>query len=265
MSIHRTSVIEEGAKISDEADIGAFCYVGKDVKLGRVTMASHSKVEGKTSIADGTVISSFACIGGAPQIQDLDLSQVGSLLIGRDCVIREYATVHVGSLIGVGETVIGDNCLLMISTHVAHDCRIGNSVIIANNAAMGGHVVIADNAVLGAGCSIHQNVRIGCHAMIGGCSEVRNDIIPYGLAVPKGGTSLEHLNWRRIKSLGFNSVERNVLRHFFDELLRSDESLILTAQSLLERHAGDGIMGEILQFVLSDSKRGILTPKLVRG
>ncbi len=259
--IHETAIIEAGAEISPEADIQAYCYVGGNVKLGAVKLASHARVEGRTTIGDGSFVASFACVGGDPQIQNFDPTSAGELIIGKNTVIREYVTINTGSPLGVGKTTVGDNCILMISCHIAHDCQIGDNVIMANNSAMAGHVEIGNYAVLGANCHLHQRVRVGQYSMIGGCSVVENDVIPYGLVKPQERDGLEHLNWRRIKNMGIKADEQKALMHFFKELFKSEGALLPKAESMLEKYKDSEIIQNILHFVLSDSDRHIATPK----
>ena len=138
--IHNSSVIDKKAKIGSDVKIGPFCYIGPEVQISNgVELISNVHIEGNTKIGNGTKIFPFASIGTQPQ----DLKYKGesnSLEIGKNNTIREYVTINPGTEGGGGKTVIGNNCLLMISSHVAHDCNIGNDVVIANNVPLGGHV-----------------------------------------------------------------------------------------------------------------------------
>ena len=142
-------------------------------------LISHAVVEGRTKVGENTTIYPFASIGHRPQ----DLKYQGepsTLMIGRNNTIREHVTMNPGTEGGGMVTKVGDDCLFMVGSHVAHDCQLGNSVIMANNATLAGHVEVGDYAVLGGLCAVHQFVRIGRHAMIGGKSAVESDVIPYG-------------------------------------------------------------------------------------
>jgi len=142
--IHNSSVIDKNAKISKDVKIGPFCYIGPNVKLAEnVELVSNVHIEGSTSVGPNTKIFPFASIGTQPQ----DLKFKGektTLEIGKNNLIREYVTINPGTAGGGSKTIIGDNCLFMISSHIAHDCIIGNNVIIANNVPLGGHVTIGD-------------------------------------------------------------------------------------------------------------------------
>ena len=177
--IHNHSIIHSTAKVGKNVQIGPFCIVGKSVKLGDgCKLHSHINIQGDVEIGDNTEIFPFVSIGSIPQ----DLKYKGEktkVRIGSNCKIREYVTVNIGTSGGGGLTSIGDNCLLMIGTHVAHDCSIGNNVIFANHSTLAGHVIVQDYVVVGALSAIHQFSRIGEGAMIGGMSGVTDDVVPF--------------------------------------------------------------------------------------
>ena len=158
--IHNSSVIDKQAKISKNVKIGPFCYIGPNVELADdVELISNVHIEGYTTIGKGTKIFPFASLGTQPQ--DLKFkNEKNSLSVGENNLIREYVTINPGTEGGGSKTTIGNNCLFMISSHVAHDCIIGDNVIIANNVPLGGHVTIEDNVQIGSHCSIYSNSTI---------------------------------------------------------------------------------------------------------
>ena len=160
------AIIDKNSKLESSTEVGPFSIVGKDVKIGKnVKILSHVVITGDTFISDECEIYSFASIGNVPQ----DLKFKGEktkLIIGKKNKIREYVTINPGTEHGGGVTRIGDNCLFMISSHIAHDCKIGNNVIIANNVAIAGHVEIDDNVIIGGNSAVQQFTRIGKLAMI---------------------------------------------------------------------------------------------------
>ena len=166
---HKSSVIDKKTKIGKNVKIGPFCVIGKDVKIGNnCILHNHVSITGNVLIDDNTEIFPFVSIGSIPQ----DLKYNGektSIKIGKNCKIREYVTINLGTNGGGGVTSIGNSCLLMIGTHIAHDCEIGNNVIFANHSTLAGHVKIFDNVVVGALSAIHQFSRIG-----EGCNDWRN-------------------------------------------------------------------------------------------
>ena len=181
--IHNSSVIDKKAKISKNVIIGPFCYVGPNVELCEsVELISNVHIEGNTKIGKNTKIFPFASIGTQPQ--DLKFNnEANSLLIGEENTIREYVTINPGTEGGGSKTTIGNNCLFMISSHVAHDCKIGNNVIIANNVPLAGHVTIEDLVIIGGNSAVQQFTRIGRLAMIGGMTGVLKDVPPFGLSI----------------------------------------------------------------------------------
>ena len=181
--INNSSVIDKKAKISSKATVGPFCSIGPNVVLeDNVELISNVHIEGNTVIGKGTKIFPFASIGTQPQ----DLKYRGeknSLVVGENNMIREYVTINPGTEGGGSKTIIGNNCLFMISSHIAHDCKIGNNVIIANNVPLGGHVTIEDSVVIGGNSAVQQFTRIGRLAMIGGMTGVLKDVVPFGLSI----------------------------------------------------------------------------------
>ena len=166
--IDKTAIINQNAKVHSSVKIGPFTVIGPNVEIDEnVVIHSHVNISGNTKIGKGNVFYPFASIGNDPQ----DLKYNGedtSLIIGDNNKFREYVTVNPGTIGGGGITKIGNNCLFMISSHVAHDCNVGNNVIIANNVPLGGHVTLEDNVVIGGNAAVQQFTRIGQMAMIGG-------------------------------------------------------------------------------------------------
>lgn len=180
--IHPTAIVRPGAVVGNDVSIGAYSFIGDKVVLGdRCEISPHVVIEGSTTIGPDTSISQFASIGGPPQ----DFSYKGEdtrVQIGARVKIREYVTVHRGTVRGRGATVIGDDCYLMAYCHVAHDCILGEGVVMANSAHLGGHIELGDRAILGGIVAVHQFVRVGEYALVGGVSGVAKDVPPYCLA-----------------------------------------------------------------------------------
>jgi UDP-N-acetylglucosamine acyltransferase len=210
-------------------------------------------------VGAGTRIFPFASIGLEPQ----DLKYRGedsALVIGCGNRIREYVTINPGTAGGGMVTCVGDNCLLMVGVHIAHDCQIADHVIMANNATLGGHVVIDDYAVLGGLCAIHQYVRIGRHAMIGGMSGVERDVIPYG-QVMGDRARLCGLNIIGMQRRGFSREDIQALRNAYQFLFSSGGTLSDRVNETAERFSGIAPVDDILDFIRADSSRAICQPK----
>ncbi len=258
--IHPTAIIEPGASIGADVAIGPYCCVGADVTLGdRVQLYSHIVVAGRTEIGDDTRVFPFASIGHPPQ----DLKYKGepsTLVVGRNNVIREHVTMNPGTEGGGMVTRVGDGCLFMVGSHVAHDCKIGDQVIMANNATLGGHVEIGDFAILGGLSAVHQFVRIGRHAMIGGMSGVEQDVIPYG-SVMGDRARLSGLNIVGLKRRGFSRENIHALRTAYRLLFAQEGAFAERLDDVVEMFENNETVMEIVSFMRAASSRGVCQPK----
>jgi UDP-N-acetylglucosamine acyltransferase len=176
--IHPTAVVEEGARLGPGVTIGAYAFVGAGVVLGAgCRLHHHATVEGLTFLGRDCEVYPYACVG----LKSQDLKYRGGrpgLRAGNRNVFREFCTIHAATPDGEF-TVIGDDCLFLAYSHVAHDCHVGNGVIMSNNATLAGHVRVDDFAIIGGLSGVHQFCQIGTRAMIGGCSKVEKDVPPF--------------------------------------------------------------------------------------
>ena len=256
--IHSTAVIEPGAQIADDVSIGPFSFIGSDVILhSGVQIKSHVVVTGMTEIGEKTVIYPFAVIGEIPQ----DLKFEGektNLKIGKRNQIREHVTINTGTELGGGLTSIGNDCLFMTGSHVAHDVEIKNKVIITNCGAVAGHCVIEDDVIIGGLSGIHQFVRIGRGAIIGAVTMVTNDVIPFGLVQgPRG--ALDGLNLIGLKRKGVERNDITALRAAFQTLAQGEGTFQDRAKKLKEETTSEYV-STITNFILGDTDRSFLTP-----
>lgn len=222
--IHPTAIIEQGAVIGANAHIGPFCIVGPNVDIGAGTeLKSHVVINGHTKIGCDNQIFQFVSIGEVNQ----DLKYAGEptrVEIGDRNRIRESVTIHRGTEQGGGLTKVGNDTLLMINTHIAHDCIVGNRCILANNATLGGHVTIDDFAIIGGMTAIHQFCTIGAHVMVGGCSGVAQDVPPYVIAQGNHATPFG-VNLEGLKRRGFSKEALHAIRNAYKLLYRSGKTL----------------------------------------
>lgn len=258
--IHPTAIVEAGARLGASVRIGPYCTVGAEVELGdEVELISHVVVAGRTSVGARTRVFPFAAVGLQPQ----DLKYKGEpsrLEIGTDNIIREHATLHPGTAGGGLLTKVGDHCLLMVATHVAHDCRLGDHVVMANNATLGGHVMVGDWAILGGLAAIHQFVRIGKHAIIGGLSGVENDVIPYG-SVMGDRARLAGLNIVGLKRRGFDRDTLHDLRRAFRLLFADEGTMAERLADVSELFSVNEPVMDIVRFIQAESERAICQPR----
>jgi UDP-N-acetylglucosamine acyltransferase len=256
--IHSSSVIDQKAKISKNVKIGPFCYVGPDVELSEeVELISNVHIEGNTKIGKGTKIFPFASIGTQPQ--DLKFkNETNSLDIGEHNIIREYVTINPGTEGGGSKTLVGNNCLFMISSHIAHDCKIGNRVIIANNVPLGGHVIIEDSVVIGGNSAVQQFTRIGKMAMIGGMTGVLHDVIPYGLSTGNRN-SLQGLNLIGLRRAKFENKDILGLSEAYKEIFAT-KNINENISKLNGSFQKNPLVKNVIEFITKDKKRSICTP-----
>tara|TARA_Y100000590_G_scaffold176550_1_gene201730 strand:- start:2379 stop:3161 length:783 start_codon:yes stop_codon:yes gene_type:complete len=256
--IHSSSVIDKKAKIGKEVKIGPFCYIGPEVEIyDAVELISNVHIEGNTKIGKGTKIFPFASIGTQPQ--DLKFKgESNSLQIGENNIIREYVTINPGTEGGGGKTIIGNNCLFMISSHVAHDCKIGNDVVIANNVPLGGHVTIEDSVVIGGNSAVQQFTRIGRLAMIGGMTGVLKDVIPFGLSFGNRNY-LRGINLIGLKRKKYENKKIMELDAAFKKIF-SSKNLHENLSKINGEYKGNDLVTEVISFISKDKKRPICTP-----
>ena len=256
--IHNSSVIDKKAKIGKDVKVGPFCYIGPEVQIGgAVELISNVHIEGNTKIGKNTKIFPFASIGTSPQ----DLKYKGesnSLEIGENNAIREYVTINPGTEGGGGKTVVGNNCLLMISSHIAHDCYIGNNVVIANNVPLGGHVTIEDSVVVGGNSAVQQYTRIGRLAMIGGMTGVLKDVIPFGLSFGNRNY-LRGINLIGLKRKKYNNKAIMELDSAFKEIF-SSKNLHENLSKINGEYKDNELVQEVTNFISKDKKRPICSP-----
>jgi UDP-N-acetylglucosamine acyltransferase len=256
--IHNSSIISKKAKIGSNVKIGPFCNIGDFVQLDEsVELLSNVHIEGNTTIGKGTKIFPFASIGTAPQ--DLKYNnEPNSLIIGERNTIREHVTINPGTVGGGGQTTIGNDCLFMISSHVAHDCKVGNNVIIANNVPLGGHVTIEDSVVIGGNSAVQQFTRIGRLAMIGGMTGVLKDVIPFGLSIGNRNY-LQGLNLIGLRRKNYENKKIMDLDKAYKEIF-SSKKLHESLSEINNEFKGNELVEEVINFIVRDKKRPICTP-----
>jgi UDP-N-acetylglucosamine acyltransferase len=263
MIIHPSSIVDPKAKIGVGVKIGPFCCVGGDVVLNDdVELISHISVSGITEIGEKTKIYPFASIGHPPQ--DLKYSgEASRTIIGSNNTIREYVTIQPGTAGDSMQTIVGDHCLLMVGSHVAHDCVVGNHVIMANNATLAGHVKVGDFVIIGGLAAIKQFVRIGDHAMIGGMAGVEHDVIPFGMVIGERGW-LNGLNLVGLRRRGFNRNAIQKIQDIYMDLFMADNNQPLNERfaELNTRYADDEDAKIFLDF-LSGKSNSLCQPKAV--
>ena len=186
MKIHQTAIVEDGAVLGNDVEVGPYAHIGQDVKIGDGTIVKQGAIiDGHTTIGSECQIFPYACIGMKTQDLKYQDGSVSYVEIGDRTVIREFATVHLGTADGE-KTVIGSDCLFMCYCHAAHGVVMGNHVICSNSVQLAGDVHLQDWAIVGGCSAVHQFCTVGQHAMVGGMARITQDIPPYMLCIPKG-------------------------------------------------------------------------------
>lgn len=253
-AMHPTAIVSANAKLADGVEIGPYCIVGDNVKIGKNTkLISHVVIE-ETELGENCEVYPFATLGLPPQ----DTKYKGEktkVKIGDNNIIREYINIHRGSVGGDGVTKIGDNNFLMAYVHIAHDCNIGSHIIMANATTLAGHVVVEDYVFIGGLVAVHQFARIGAYSMIGGFSAIPQDIPPYTTAAGERA-KLYGLNTIGLKRRNFPDATISDLKKAYKILFRSK----LTLKEAIDKVKHDlSHSGEVKKFVefIEKNKRGI--------
>lgn len=254
MDIHKTAIIEDGAKIGKNVQIAPFVFVSKDAVIGdNVRIKQGACIYNKTTIGDNTEIGSYTVLGEMPQSIGHDSSIQTELIIGKNNQIKEYVLISLGTSFSDKKTIIKDNNYIMAYCHIGHDCVVGSDNILANATNIGGHVHIGDKNVFGAMSALHQFVQISSYCMIGGASAITQDIPPFVLVEGNRATikSLNVIGLRR----NFGSKGVNMLKATYKKLFRSGRNIKEAAKEILDENPNE-LEKQMCEFILN-SKRGI--------
>jgi len=260
VEIHPTALVAEGAELADGVSVGPFCVVGPKVRLGRGTkLHSHVVIEGSTELGENNQVYPFAVLGGPPQ-HTAYKGEDTRLVIGDNNLIREHATMNLGTVNGGGVTRVGSDGLYMIESHVGHDCVVGDHVILTKQATLGGHCQNDDYVIVGGQAAVHQFTRVGRHAMIGGLAAVVKDVIPYG-SVWGNHAHLEGLNLVGLKRRGFSRESINTLRAAYRLLFADEGTFQERLDDTIETYSSSPEVMEIIDFIRADASRPLCLPE----
>jgi UDP-N-acetylglucosamine acyltransferase len=257
--IHPAASVDRGAQLGEDVEIGPYCVVGPDVKLGaRTRLQSHVNVEGLTEVGEDCVVHPFASLGGPPQHASHS-GEATRLIIGDRALIREYVTMNAGSSVGTGLTKVGSDCTFYTGAHVAHDCIVGDRVLLVNCATLAGHVEVSDFAIVNGLAGVHQFSRIGRYAFVGAGAIVVRDVIPYG-TVWGNHAHLEGLNLVGLKRRGFSREQINTLRVAYRLLFAEEGSFQERVDDVAEAYADETHVMEVIDFIRADASRPLCMP-----
>jgi UDP-N-acetylglucosamine acyltransferase len=255
--IHPSAIVHPGAQIAQEVEIGPYAVIGEHVRIGRGTkVGPHTVIDGWTEIGEDNTIFHMASVGAVPQ----DLKYRGEqtyLRIGNGNTIREFASLHLGTVTGDGETTVGNGNLFMAYSHVAHDCHVGNGVVMANAATLAGHVIVEDHAILGGLCAVLQFTRIGANVMVGGATSITQDIPPYTIVTgDRREARLRGLNLVGLKRHNFPDTTISGLKKAYKILALSGLKLSEAVEKMKSEVPPCPEVEHFISFIES-SKRGV--------
>lgn len=264
VKIHPLAIVDEKAQLDTDVEIGPYCTVGPNVKIGAGTkLVSHVVIDGYTTLGKRNTIYPFATLGLLAQHKRSNAPDA-VLEIGDDNLFREHTTAHVGSEVDNKITKIGSRNWFLVGAHIAHDCVVGNDVIMSNNATLAGHVHVGDKAIIGGLSAVLQFTRIGTGAMIGGMCGVHRDVIPYGIVMGGSRSGLDGLNLIGLQRAGFEKQTIFELQKAYKDLFNKETGSFADRVAKLASNKDlmkNPLVAEVVEFVQNPSKNNILQPQ----
>ncbi|MCL2673112.1 MAG: acyl-ACP--UDP-N-acetylglucosamine O-acyltransferase [Alphaproteobacteria bacterium] len=257
--IHSSAIVDAGAQLGDDVEIGPFCIVGPKVRLGDgCRLMSHVVIDGETVAGRNNLFFPGAAIGLVSQDIKSLKDPVGRLVIGDNNTFRENTTMHPGTTKSRGETTIGNDNFFLVNSHVGHDCQIGNNITLSNNSCIAGHCVLEDRVIVGGNSAVHQFCRLGEGSMIGGLSGIKDDLIPFGMVF--GVSELIGLNLVGLKRRGYEADTINPLLQAYKQLFGREGTLKERVQKVKESYPDNVLVQKIIAFMEAGQDRGFCQP-----
>lgn len=261
-NIHPTAIIEDGAQVAKTAKIGAYSVISSKAKIGEnVVIMERVSVMNDTTIGEETIVFPGAVLGAGPQDHGNEFQDDMKLIIGKRNIIRENVTMQCGTPKENKTTIVGDDGMFMVNSHIAHDCVVGNHVIMTNNAVIGGHVRLDDRVILGGNCAVHQFVHIGRNAMISGMGGAAKDVIPFGMVIG-AREGLSSLNLIGLKRNGFDKYQLAEIMKGFNYIFKSEEGTFGERIEIARtKFADSAFIKEVIDFIDSSNagRRKVMT------
>ncbi len=257
MNIHNTAIVSDKAQIGENVSIGPFTIIEDDVIIGKNTeIHANVLIKNGSHIGENCKIFHAAVIAELPQDIKFDPSVQTKAIIGKNTTIREFVTIHRGTE-ATAKTTIGDNCLIMAYSHIAHDCHLGNNIIMANATQLAGHVTAEDWVIFGGGTLVHQFTAIGCHSMIQGGSKITQDVPPYSLA-GREPVKIEGLNKIGLRRRGFTNEQIDEIEKFYKYIYHKGFNISAGIKKYLEENPNPNEYVQHYIDFIKKSKRGII-------
>lgn len=260
--IHPTALVDSGAELDDDVTVGAYSVIGPNVRIGSgTTVASHCVIDGHTTIGRDNHFFQFGSIGAVSQDKKYR-GEPTRLEIGDGNTIREFCSLHIGTVQDEGVTRVGNHNWIMAYAHIAHDCRVGSHIIMANNAQLAGHVHVGDGVILGGMTGVHQFVKIGAYSMTAASSTLFQDLPPFVMATGSPAAPAG-INSEGLKRRGYSPAVISAIRNAYKALYRRGLTLEEAKAALRELHAQGGDAAESLALMLTfldGTTRGIVRP-----
>jgi UDP-N-acetylglucosamine acyltransferase len=252
--IHPTAVISAECQVGDSVEVGPYSVISGCVRLGDgVRLMANVHISGPAEVGPGTILYPGVCIGAPPQdVKFKPGDPTAGVVIGRDCQVREHATVHAASKLDK-PTRVGDRVFMMVNTHLGHDAWADDDAVLVNNSALAGHSYLGKKAILSGGCMIHQFTRVGRLAMLSGAN-VSMDLPPFCVATGRNRHGAINLVGMRRNGIGRRDID--AVRAAYREVLTPNLSRAELIEALAERAAASDAVAEIHRFVV-EAKRAI--------
>lgn len=258
--VHPTAIISDGAKIGDNVSIGPYSIIGDHVTIGdNCVLHSNVVIDGHTTLGSENEIFPFAVLGKAPQHVKYE-GEKSTLEIGDRNIIRENVTMHPGTQVGTMKTIVGNDNMFFVGSHVAHDCILGNNIIMTNDSMLAGHVELADYVYIGGNSAVKQFVRIGPHAMIAGMTAAMADVIPFGSVFGSRGF-LVGLNLVGLKRRGFDKDEISAVRRAYRMLFADEGKFSERLEEVEENFGQHELVKMILDFIKDGGDKPLCHPQ----
>ncbi len=250
------AVVQKGAELAADVEVGPFAVIGESVTIGaNTTVSAHAVIEGRVTIGSDNYIGAFSHIGGPPQHVSYN-GEDTTLTIGDRNRIREYVTMHRGTVDGRGDTLVGSDNFIMIGSHIAHDCVLGDRIILANLGTVAGHVIIEDDVVFGGFVGVHQYCRVGRVAMLAAGTKAKKDVTPYSLV---GGEPPRFVGLNRVglDRVDMTKESRTAVRKAYRLIFKKGESLEDGLNRADNEYGQSADVAHLISFI-RESERGVI-------